>query len=69
MPSKQKTVWVAPVWCKVLILGKFFQHLVAFHGDRGNPKIHANISFELSFDSGSYFIPFHSDDVRNFGYI
>ena len=69
MPSKLKTVWVAPVWCEVLILGKFFQNLTPIHGDRGKSKIYANISFELLFDFGSYFIPFHSDDVRNFGYI
>ena len=69
MPSKQKTVWLAPVWFKVLIFGKFFQNLMPIHGDRGKSKIYANVSFELSFDFGSYFIPFHSDDVRNFGYI
>ena len=69
MPSKQKTVWLAPVWFKVLILGKFFQNLMLIHGDRGKSKIYANVSFKLSFDFGSYFIPFHSDDVRNFGYI
>ena len=69
MPSKQKTVWLTPVWFKVLILGKFFQNPMPIHGDRGKSKLYANVSFILSLGFGFYFIPLHSDDVRNFGYI